>query len=112
MRSILGRFLEHSRIFWFLNNGDPQVFIGSADMMHRNLDRRVEALVRVADPGHVAQLTELLDVGLADDVSRWELVGDGRWVRVARDGDGNRLVDFQHHLTEWHAKRRRKARRR
>ncbi|MBK9725893.1 MAG: RNA degradosome polyphosphate kinase [Actinomycetales bacterium] len=112
VRSILGRFLEHSRIFWFLNNGDPQVFIGSADMMHRNLDRRVEALVRVADPGHVAQLTELLDVGLADDVSRWELVGDGRWVRVARDGDGNRLVDFQHHLTEWHAKRRRKARRR
>ena len=112
VRSILGRFLEHSRIFWFLNNGDPQVFIGRADMMHRNLDRRVEALVRVADPGHVAQLTELLDVGLADDVSRWELVGDGRWVRVARDGDGNRLVDFQHHLTEWHAKRRRKARRR
>ncbi|HRB99058.1 MAG TPA: RNA degradosome polyphosphate kinase [Dermatophilaceae bacterium] len=112
VRSILGRFLEHSRIFWFLNNGDPQVFIGSADMMHRNLDRRVEALVRVADPGHVAQLTELLDVGLADDVSRWELVGDGRWVRVARDGDGNRLVDFQHHLTDWHAKRRRKARRR
>ncbi len=112
VRSILGRFLEHSRIFWFLNNGDPQVFIGSADMMHRNLDRRVEALVRVADPGHVAQLTELLDVGLADDVSRWELVGDGRWVRVVRDGDGNRLVDFQHHLTEWHAKRRRKARRR
>ena len=112
VRSILGRFLEHSRIFWFLNDGDPQVFIGSADMMHRNLDRRVEALVRVADPGHVAQLTELLDVGLADDVSRWELAGDGRWVRVARDGQGNRLVDFQHHLTDWHAKRRRKARRR
>ena len=112
VRSILGRFLEHSRIFWFLNDGDPQVFIGSADMMHRNLDRRVEALVRVADPGHVAQLSELLDVGLADDVSRWELAGDGRWVRVARDGQGNRLVDFQHHLTDWHAKRRRKARRR
>ena len=52
VRSILGRYLEHSRIFTFHNDGDPQVYIGSADMMHRNLDRRVEALVRLVDPDH------------------------------------------------------------
>ena len=52
VRSILGRFLEHSRIFWFANGGEPDVWIGSADMMHRNLDRRVEALVQITDPSH------------------------------------------------------------
>ena len=50
VRSVLGRYLEHSRVFCFANDGDPQIFIGSADMMHRNLDRRVEALVRLTDP--------------------------------------------------------------
>ena len=57
VRTILGRFLEHSRVFGFANGGDPEVWIGSADMMHRNLDRRVEALVRVVDPAHRATLT-------------------------------------------------------
>ena len=112
VRSILGRFLEHSRVFWFFNDGDPQLFIGSADMMHRNLDRRVEALVRIGDAGHVAQLTELLDIGLSDKVARWVLQGDGRWARVTRDAEGQPLLDYQQHMIEWHTRRRRKARRR
>ncbi|MBU4465746.1 MAG: RNA degradosome polyphosphate kinase, partial [Actinobacteria bacterium] len=59
VRSILGRYLEHSRIFSFHNDGDPQVFIGSADMMHRNLDRRVEALVRIVAPAHLKEIDDL-----------------------------------------------------
>src|SRR5690606_16704365 len=60
VRSILGRYLEHARIFSFHNNGDPQVFIGSADMMHRNLDRRIEALVRITDPSHIDELHHII----------------------------------------------------
>ena len=70
VRSILGRFLEHSRIFLFGGGGDPQVCIGSADMMHRNLDRRVEALVRLADPRHLDDLEALMERGMSDDVLR------------------------------------------
>ena len=66
MRSILGRYLEHSRIFTFLNDGDPQVYIGSADMMHRNLDRRVEALVRLVDPDHIAEIGALFDEAMSE----------------------------------------------
>ena len=60
VRSILGRYLEHSRLFMFENDGDPQVYIGSADMMHRNLDRRVEALVRVVAPAHLKEFVRPL----------------------------------------------------
>jgi polyphosphate kinase len=73
VRSILGRYLEHSRIFAFANDGDPQVYIGSADMMHRNLDRRVEALVRVVAPAHVKELVDLFDVAMSDETSSWHL---------------------------------------
>ena len=66
VRSILGRYLEHSRIFMFENDGDPQVYIGSADMMHRNLDRRVEALVRVVAPAHLKELSDLFDLAMSD----------------------------------------------
>ena len=66
VRSILGRYLEHSRIFMFENDGDPQVFIGSADMMHRNLDRRVEALVRVVAPAHLKELADFFDLAMSD----------------------------------------------
>jgi polyphosphate kinase len=112
VRSILGRFLEHSRVFWFDHGGDPQVYIGSADMMHRNLDRRVEALVRIADPGHVVELADLIDLAFADTTSRWDLGSDGRWVRHHLSDSGEPLDDLQGRLIERHDKRRRKARRR
>lgn len=112
VRSTLGRFLEHSRIFWFDGDGEPQVFIGSADMMHRNLDRRVEALVRLTDPGHIAELHALLGRGTSSHYARWELSGDGRWTRHHRGPDGEPLIDIQTALIEQHLKRRRKARRR
>jgi len=100
VRSILGRFLEHSRIFAFANSGGeeftgPEVLIGSADLMHRNLDRRVEALVRVADPDQVTELVELVDGSVADTTSSWHLRPDGSWERHAHAEDGTPLVDLQ-----------------
>ncbi len=83
VRSILGRFLEHSRVFWFDNGGDPAAWIGSADMMHRNLDRRVEVLVRLRDPHVVAQVGALLDLSLDPGTSGWELGSDGEWHQQA-----------------------------
>ncbi len=79
VRSVLGRFLEHSRVISFANGGDPELWLGSADLMHRNLDRRVETLVRVKDPAVKAQLTGLLDRLSAPDVRRWDLDLDGVW---------------------------------
>ncbi|CAL4859263.1 RNA degradosome polyphosphate kinase [Microbacterium sp. MM2322] len=95
VRSILGRYLEHSRIFAFAHGGEPQVFIGSADMMHRNLDRRVEALVRVMEPAHVAELTALFDLAMDDSTSSWRLGAEGEWTRHNLDADGTPLVDLQ-----------------
>ena len=92
VRSILGRFLEHSRLFIFGGGGDPIVLIGSADMMHRNLDRRVEALVRLSDPGHVADMQSLMGMGMSDDVSSWHLSGDGRWTRHLPRRQGQRAA--------------------
>jgi polyphosphate kinase len=112
VHSVLGRFLEHSRIFLFGGGGEPEVFIGSADMMHRNLDRRVEALVRIVDPKHVADLQSLMARGMSDSYAHWRLTGDGRWTRVNFDGDGEPLADLQSAMIDMHAKRRRKARRR
>jgi len=98
VRSILGRYLEHSRIYSFENDGDPQVFIGSADIMHRNLDRRVEALVRLTQPDHLNELDGLFDLAMSDDTSSWWLTPDGEWVRHDRDVDGAPLVDLQEEL--------------
>jgi polyphosphate kinase len=112
VHSILGRFLEHSRVFLFGGGGETEVWIGSADMMHRNLDRRVDAMVRVTDPRHVGELASLLSRGMSSDYSHWRLTGDGRWTRVNLDGDGALLADLQTTLIGMHAKRRRKARRR
>jgi polyphosphate kinase len=109
VRSILGRYLEHSRIFWFANDGDPQVYIGSADMMHRNLDRRVEALVRLVRPEHLDELAGLLDQAMSDETSSWWLGPDGVWVRHDRSATGEPLADMQTDLMQQIAARRRGA---
>lgn len=98
VRSILGRYLEHARVFSFVNGGDPQVFIGSADMMHRNLDRRVEALVRITSPDHLRELDELFDLALSESTSSWWLDGEGQWTRHHRSADGAPLEDLQNVL--------------
>ncbi|WP_017622878.1 RNA degradosome polyphosphate kinase [Nocardiopsis chromatogenes] len=95
VRSILGRFLEHSRVFVFENGGDPEVWLGSADLMPRNLDRRVEALIRVADPEHRTRLVELMDTAMDEGTSSWHLGPDGEWTRHTRDAEGAPLRDLQ-----------------
>jgi polyphosphate kinase len=98
VRSILGRFLEHSRVFWFHNADDPEVWIGSADIMHRNLDRRVEALVQISDPSHRRYITRLLDLGFDPGIACWNLGPDDQWIRHAVDAEGHPLRDLQEHL--------------
>ena len=90
VRSILGRFLEHSRIFYVANDGEPEYWIGSADLMHRNLDRRVEVLTQVTG-ANADQLRATLDLAFDPDTAAWELQGDDRWVR----GGGAKSVDYQ-----------------
>lgn len=109
VRSILGRYLEHSRIFSFHNDGDPQVYIGSADMMHRNLDRRVEALVRVVAPAHLKELEDFFDLAMSDSSSSWHLGPDGEWTRHNIGEDGKLLIDVQDR-TMANVQRRRRAR--
>ena len=82
VRSIVGHFLEHSRIFSFGNGGQTEYYLGSSDLMPRNLDRRVEAVVPVTDPKLRGRLSEILEISLADDVLAWELGPDGMWQRV------------------------------
>ena len=106
--SVLGRFLEHSRIFAFANDGDPDVWIGSADLMHRNLDRRVEALVSLGSRAHTQQLVELVTLGFDPTVAAWHLGADGEWTRHNHDADGEPLRDVQQILIE-RTKKRRKA---
>jgi polyphosphate kinase len=95
VRSIVGRYLEHSRVCEFANGageGRPAYYIGSADWMPRNLDRRVEVVAPVTDPVLAPQLREVLDVSLSDDVLAWTLGPDGRWTKVpTRDGIDSQL---------------------
>jgi polyphosphate kinase len=86
VRSILGRFLEHSRLVEFANGGEPEVWLGSADLMHRNLDRRIETLVRAKDPAVQAILTGLLDRLTGPDVLRWDLDTEGEWHHAPETG--------------------------
>ena len=115
VRSILGRFLEHSRIYAFANSDGPQigegpaagpeVGIGSADLMHRNLDRRVEALVRITAPEQIAELIKYVDLQMADSTTSWHMAADGTYVRHAKDEEGRPLVDSQEYLIKKHTRR-------
>lgn len=97
VRSILGRFLEHSRLYWFADGGHPRVGLGSADLMHRNLDRRVEVIVSIPQQRHVDRIGELFDTAFADDTASWHLV-DTTWTMRTTEPDGTPLVDLQEHL--------------
>ena len=92
VKSVLGRFLEHSRIFHFVNGGNSEYWLGSADLMGRNLDRRVESLVRVDKKEHQNRLQEILDLGLSPSSSSWQLSGTD-WVRVSKNSKGQALLD-------------------
>ena len=115
VRSILGRFLEHSRIYAFCNSDGPQigegpvsgpeVWIGSADLMHRNLDRRVEALVRITDPDQINELISYVDLQMADSTASWHMQPDGTYIRHSRDEEGRPLVDSQDYLIKRHQRR-------
>ena len=102
VRSILGRFLEHSRIYYFRNGGAEDYFIGSADMMHRNLDRRVESLILIESEKHKQRLAAILDDSVSDKYSTWKLTDENKWVRNIKDHDGNYLVSFQDHFVDRH----------
>ncbi len=101
VRSVLGRFLEHSRIFWFESGGEPEVWLGSADLMHRNLDRRVEVLVRLPGQTQVEEVDRLLDLSFDEGTATWWLAPDGEWSRHAYvevdddSGDASPLADLQ-----------------
>ncbi len=99
VRSIVGRFLEHARIFYFHNGGRPEYFFGSADWMKRNLEYRVEAAVPVEDPQLQQVVREILEIQLADNVKAWELAADGTWSR-RRPGPGEERRDSQAMLME------------
>ena len=92
VKSVLGRFLEHSRIFHFVNGGNSEYWIGSADLMGRNLDRRVESLVRIDKKEHQNRLQEILDLGLSAESSSWQLSGID-WTRVSKNNKGEALLD-------------------
>ncbi len=87
VHSILGRFLEHSRIYWFAGGGEPEAWMGSADLMHRNLDRRVEVLVRVPSAAHTEQLGDLLARSVDPETTSWRLGPDGHWERHVGSSD-------------------------
>ena len=94
VRSVLGRFLEHSRIFHFANNGNDELYIGSADLMDRNLNRRVESLVLIEDKAHKAELIKIFDQYLDPTIVSWHLLKDGNWKRVNQSNDGKPLQDL------------------
>ncbi len=104
-RSILGRFLEHSRIFHFANGGAEELYIGSADLMHRNLDRRVESLVQITQGDHKRFLIGALDSYMSDEFLRWELESDGKWIEIKTNPAGERLIDFHASAIAWYRTR-------
>jgi len=105
VKSVLGRFLEHSRIFHFVNGGNNEYWIGSADLMGRNLDRRVESLVRIDKKEHQHRLQEILDLGLSADSSSWQLSGID-WKRVSKNNKGEALLDVHSAFIQTYSRER------
>ena len=95
VRSVLGRFLEHSRIFQFANGGEDEIYIGSADLMDRNLNRRVESLVQITRPEHKKELIKVFDLYVSSTTSGWHLLPTGKWLKVDKTPDGAPLNDLQ-----------------
>jgi polyphosphate kinase len=105
VKSVLGRFLEHSRIFHFVNAGSDEYWIGSADLMGRNLDRRVESLVRIEKKEHQNRLQEIIDLGLSPSTVSWQLVGT-EWTKVSENSRGEALSDVHATLINQYSKER------
>ena len=98
--SIIGHFLEHSRIFWFSNNDNPEVFIGSADWMRRNLDRRIEAVTPIEDLKLKSQIYNLLQTYIKDNYFSWIMKQDGSYEKHSFDLNTNRSqIDI---IENWH----------
>ena len=104
-RSILGRFLEHSRIFQFHNDGEDELWIGSADLMHRNLDRRVESLVKITQADHKRLLLRALDAYMAHDVVHWNMNSAGDWDLITVDNENQPLKEFHSVVLEYYRQR-------
>ena len=109
VRSILGRFLEHSRLYWFAAGGEPLVGLGSADLMHRNLDRRVEVIVPVPHRRHAEAIGNLFDLAFDPGTASWHLE-DSTWTMRTTAEDGTPLLDLQEHLIATLTSKREEAR--
>jgi polyphosphate kinase len=104
VRSIVGRFLEHSRLYYFLNDGDEEIYISSADLMERNLDRRVEVMCPVKDASIRRHLRDTVLETLLNDTHRaWELQANGSYLRV-RPAEGAEPINSQLQLLDWYQK--------
>jgi polyphosphate kinase len=101
VRCVLGRFLEHSRVYDFANSGDRETWVGSPDLMHRNLDRRVEALVRI-NQSAAESIVETIDLAMSDNTASWHLLPTGDWTRHHLAEDGGPLTDYQELLINRH----------
>ena len=97
--SIIGHFLEHSRIFWFCNNNNPEAYIGSADWMRRNLDRRIEAITPIEDIKLKKQLHGLLNTYLKDSICSWEMNSNGSYTKSKTSRINNSQFEL---IEEWH----------
>jgi len=96
--SIVGRFLEHSRIYYFLNDGEEEVYMGSADLMPRNLNRRVEVIFPVEDPNMIRNIrNEILETYLSDNIKTRLMQSDGSYLRLVPE-DGQVRINTQKHL--------------
>jgi polyphosphate kinase len=96
VRSVLGRYLEHSRIYSFHNEGKSLTYIGSSDMMHRNLDRRIEVLIKLEQPEHLERIDHLFELHMSDSTSTWSLANTGEWTR--HNGLAGELSDIHETL--------------